>query len=86
MTKPLTFLHYVEPIDADDWLETVEKKLQVVQCNNRNECTTNLQWKLYPDQAQQNYAWGRVDPVTMEEAQNASIMMPDTSLVNSILS
>jgi hypothetical protein len=22
-------------MDADDWLETIEKKLQVVQCNNR---------------------------------------------------
>jgi hypothetical protein len=25
----------VEPIDADDWLKSIEKKLQVVQCNNR---------------------------------------------------
>jgi hypothetical protein len=24
----------VEPLDADDWLQMVEKKLQVVQCNN----------------------------------------------------
>jgi hypothetical protein len=24
----------VELIDADDWLKSVEKKLQVVQCNN----------------------------------------------------
>jgi hypothetical protein len=22
-------------MDADDWLKTVEKKLQVVQCNNK---------------------------------------------------
>jgi hypothetical protein len=34
-TKPRTFSHAVEPIDADDWLMSVEKKLQVVQCNNR---------------------------------------------------
>jgi hypothetical protein len=34
-TKPLTFSHVVEPMDADDWLNYVEKKLQVVQCNNR---------------------------------------------------
>jgi hypothetical protein len=34
-TKPPTFSHSVEPMDADDWLKTVEKKLQVVQCNNR---------------------------------------------------
>jgi hypothetical protein len=34
-TKPPTFSHSVESMDADDWLKTVEKKLQVVQCNNR---------------------------------------------------
>jgi hypothetical protein len=28
-TKPLTFSHVVEPMDADDWLKSVEKKLQV---------------------------------------------------------
>jgi hypothetical protein len=33
-TKPPTFSHVVEPMDADDWLKSVEKKLQVVQCNN----------------------------------------------------
>jgi hypothetical protein len=27
----------VEPIDADDWLKSVEKKLQVVQCNNHDK-------------------------------------------------
>jgi hypothetical protein len=32
-TKPPTFSHSMEPIDADNWLKTVEKKLQVVQCN-----------------------------------------------------
>jgi hypothetical protein len=25
----------MEPMDTDDWLKTVEKKLQVMQCNNR---------------------------------------------------
>jgi hypothetical protein len=25
------------PMDADDWLKSVEKKLQVVQCNNREK-------------------------------------------------
>jgi hypothetical protein len=34
-TKPLTFSHSVEPMDAGDWLKTIEKKHQVVQCNNR---------------------------------------------------
>jgi hypothetical protein len=33
-TKPPTFFHATEPMDADDWLKSVEKKLQVVQCNN----------------------------------------------------
>jgi hypothetical protein len=33
-TKPPTFSHVVEPMDVDDWLKFVEKKLQVVYCNN----------------------------------------------------
>jgi hypothetical protein len=36
-TKSPTFSHSVEPMDANDWLKTVEKKLQVVQCNNREK-------------------------------------------------
>jgi hypothetical protein len=36
-TKPPTFSQAVEPMDADDWLKSVEKKLQVVQCNNREK-------------------------------------------------
>jgi hypothetical protein len=36
-TKPSSFSHCVEPMDADDWLKTVEKKLQIVQCNNREK-------------------------------------------------
>jgi hypothetical protein len=36
-TKPPTFSHFVEPMDANDWLKTTEKKLQVVQCNNREK-------------------------------------------------
>jgi hypothetical protein len=34
LTKLPTFSHDVEPMDADDWLKSVEKKLQVVQCRN----------------------------------------------------
>jgi hypothetical protein len=34
-TKPPTFSHSIERMDVDDWLKTIEKKLQVVQCNNR---------------------------------------------------
>jgi hypothetical protein len=29
-TKLLTFSHSIKPMDADDWLKTIEKKLQVV--------------------------------------------------------
>jgi hypothetical protein len=36
-TKPPTFSHAVEPMDAVDWLMSIEKKLQVVQCNNREK-------------------------------------------------
>jgi hypothetical protein len=36
-TKPPTFSHVVEPMDANDWLKSIEKKLQVVQCNNREK-------------------------------------------------
>jgi hypothetical protein len=36
-TKPPTFSHAVEPMDVDDWLKSIEKKLQVVQCNNREK-------------------------------------------------
>jgi hypothetical protein len=27
---PQTFSHVVEPMDVDDWLKSIEKKLQVV--------------------------------------------------------
>jgi hypothetical protein len=36
-TKPPTFSHAVEPMDVDDWLESVEKKFQVVQCNDHEK-------------------------------------------------
>jgi hypothetical protein len=29
------FSHSIEPMDTDDWLKTIEKKLQVDQCTNR---------------------------------------------------
>jgi hypothetical protein len=35
--KPSTFSHSIVPMDADDWLKTIEKKLQVVECNNREK-------------------------------------------------
>jgi hypothetical protein len=36
-TKLPTFSQAMEPMDADDWLKSVEKKLQVVQCNNHEK-------------------------------------------------
>jgi hypothetical protein len=36
-TKPPTFSHAVEPMDADDWLKVIEKKLSVAQCNAREK-------------------------------------------------
>jgi hypothetical protein len=36
-TKPPTISHVVEPMYTDDWLKSIEKKLQVVQCNNREK-------------------------------------------------
>jgi hypothetical protein len=36
-TKPPTFSHAVELMDADDWLKSMEKKLQAVQYNNREK-------------------------------------------------
>jgi hypothetical protein len=36
-TKLSTFSHAMEPMDASYWLKSVEKKLQVVQCKNREK-------------------------------------------------
>jgi hypothetical protein len=34
-TRSPTFSHSMAPMDADDWLKSVEKKHHVVQCNNQ---------------------------------------------------
>jgi hypothetical protein len=47
-TKPPTFSHSMEPMDADDWLKTVETKLQVVQCNNREKVLLALHQLIGP--------------------------------------
>jgi hypothetical protein len=36
-TKPPTFSQAMELMDADDWLKSMEKKLQMVQCNNHEK-------------------------------------------------
>jgi hypothetical protein len=38
----------MEPMDADDWLKTVERKLQVVQCNNREKVLLALHQLIGP--------------------------------------
>jgi hypothetical protein len=34
---PPTFSHAVDPLDADDWLKVIEKKLDITQCNDREK-------------------------------------------------
>jgi hypothetical protein len=36
-TKPPTFSQAMELMDADDWLKFIEKRLQMVQCNNHEK-------------------------------------------------
>jgi hypothetical protein len=36
-TKPPTFSYAMDPMDTDDWLKSIEKKLQVIQCKNREK-------------------------------------------------
>jgi hypothetical protein len=33
--NPPTYSHSTDPLDADDWLKTITKKLEIVQCTNR---------------------------------------------------
>jgi hypothetical protein len=34
---PPAFSHSVDPLDADDWLKVIGKKLDITQCNNREK-------------------------------------------------
>lgn len=36
-TRPPTFSNSSEPLDANDWLRSIEKKLTIAQCNNREK-------------------------------------------------
>jgi hypothetical protein len=36
-TKPPTFSQAMDPMETDDWLKSIEKMLQVVQCNNHEK-------------------------------------------------
>jgi hypothetical protein len=33
--NPPTYSHSSDPLDADDWLKTITKKLEIVQCTDR---------------------------------------------------
>jgi len=33
--KPPTFSHAPDPLQADDWIKTIEKMLDIAQCNDR---------------------------------------------------
>jgi hypothetical protein len=33
--NPPTYSHSTDPLDADDWLKTITKKLEIVQCTDR---------------------------------------------------
>jgi hypothetical protein len=35
--KPPSFSHSSDPLQADDWIKTVEKMLNIVQCTNREK-------------------------------------------------
>jgi hypothetical protein len=34
---PLAFSHSVDPLDADDWLKVIGKKLDIMECNDREK-------------------------------------------------
>ena len=34
---PPTYSHSVDPVDADDWLKVISKKLDITQCNDREK-------------------------------------------------
>jgi hypothetical protein len=46
--KPPTFSHSMEPMDANDWIKIVERKLQGVQCNNREKVLLSLHQLIGP--------------------------------------
>jgi hypothetical protein len=35
--KPLTFASSPDPLDADDWLKSMEKMLNIAQCSDREK-------------------------------------------------
>jgi cobalamin biosynthesis protein CbiD len=37
MTHPTTFLQAKDPMEAKDWLKSIEKKLEIAQCTNQEK-------------------------------------------------
>jgi hypothetical protein len=71
---PPTYSHSVDPLDADDWLKTINKKLNITQCNDREkvlyasgrlEGTAADWWDAY------TVAHAAADTITWQEFQEA---------------
>jgi hypothetical protein len=71
---PPTYSHSVDPLDADDWLKTINKKLNITQCNDREkvlyasgrlEGATADWWDAY------TVAHAAADTITWQEFQEA---------------
>ncbi|CAN6240158.1 unnamed protein product [Urochloa humidicola] len=72
--RPPTFSHSADPLDADDWLKTVEKMLSIAQCNDREkvlyasgrlEGTAGDWWDAY------TAAHANADTITWQEFRNS---------------
>ncbi|CAN6227602.1 unnamed protein product [Urochloa humidicola] len=72
--RPPTFSHSADPLEADDWLKTVEKMLNIAQCNDREkvlyasgrlEGTAGDWWDAYTT------AHANADTITWQEFRNS---------------
>ena len=70
---PPTYSHSVDPLDADDWLKVISKKLEITQCNDCEKVLYALGclegsaadwWNAYTT------AHANVDAITWEEFRN----------------
>ena len=63
--KPPTFSHSSDPLQADDWIKTVEKMLNIVQCTDREKVL---------------YAFGRLEGTALDwwDAYTAAHANPNT--------
>ncbi|CAN6360849.1 unnamed protein product [Urochloa humidicola] len=72
--RPPTFSHSADPLEADDWMKTVEKMLNIAQCNDREkvlyasghlEGTAGDWWDAY------TAAHANTDTITWQEFRNS---------------